>query len=233
MTPPPRARRPLDSPGLDRERIVDAALALTRRDGLQGLSMRKLAPELGVTTMALYYHVSNKDELVDAITDAVFAQIKLPSDTVTGWEQRLRTLGWSVHDVLVEFPGVADQIYTHQRFPPSAVPLVDYGVRTLVEAGFDLDEASEAFDVLASVVVTRTHFEANRRLALRGREESTLDRIRAGWHSLLSELDDQVPGVQGYVSHLDGGEPPQVFTRALDVVLAGLRCELEGRAEPS
>lgn len=225
MTTAHRPRRPLDAPGLDRDRILDAALAQTRRHGLQGLSMRKLAPELGVTTMALYYHFANKDELVDAITDAVFALVKVPPDDAGTWDERLRTLAWSVHDILVEFPGVADQIYTHQRYPASAVPLVDYGVRTLCEAGFDLDAASEAFDVLASVVITRTHFEAHQRLALG--ETALEERIREGWHRLDPALAGDVPGARGYVTHLDGAQAPRVFARALDVVLAGLRCELD------
>jgi len=214
--------------GLSAQQIVDAAMALTRRDGLQGLSMRKLATVLGVTSMAPYAYFASKEKLIGEITDQVFAQVKVPTDdTTVPWEERLRRFGWAVHDVLVEYPGVADQIYTYQRFPPSAVPLVDYGVRVLQDAGFDELRAAEAFDVLASVVITRTHFEAHQRLVMAHEPDTSLqDRIRAGWHRLDDALDGEVPGAQTYVDHLDRAVGATVFERALDVVLHGLRAEL-------
>jgi AcrR family transcriptional regulator len=210
------------------QQIVDAAMALTRRDGLSGLTMRKLAAALGVTSMAPYAHFPSKEALVDAITEQVFAQIKVPiDDTTQAWNDRLRSFAWAVHDVLVEYPGIADQIYTYQRFPPSAVPLLDFGVQVLRDAGFDDDRAAEAFDVLASVVITRTHFEAHQRLVASAQPDTTVDdRIRAGWHQLVDRLEDEAPGARTYVDHLDRSEGPTVFGRALDVVLLGLEAQL-------
>lgn len=225
-----RASRAADGPTLDRDQIVDAAMSLTRREGLHGWSMRRLGSSLGVTTMAIYYYFSGREALVDAITEEVFAQIKIPEtvDATAPWSDRLRRFGWAVHDVLVEYPGVADQIYTHQRFPPSAVALVDYGVSTLQAAGFDAEAASEAFDVLASVVITRTHFEAAQRLVA-DMDESPLDeRIRQGWRRLDDALED-VDAARSYVDHLDRSSVgTSVFARALDVVLLGLQAELDG-----
>lgn len=215
--------------GLSAQQIVDAAMAMTRRDGLQGLSMRRLATVLGVTSMAPYGYFASKEELIGEITDQVFAQVKVPDDGDLTWDERLRRFAWAVHDVLVEYPGVADQIYTYQRFPASAVPLVDYGVGVLREAGFDEVAAAEAFDVLASVVITRTHFEAHQRLVMAHEPNTSLeDRVRAGWHRLDDALGDAGPGVQSYVDHLDRALGARVFERALDVVLRGLRAELDG-----
>jgi AcrR family transcriptional regulator len=213
--------------GLSAQQIVEAAMALTRREGLQGLSMRKLATVLGVTSMAPYGYFASKERLIEEITDQVFAQVKVPEHADASWDDRLRQFAWAVHDVLVEYPGVADQIYTYQRFPASAVPLVDYGVRVLQEAGFDEVRAAEAFDVLASVVITRTHFEAHQRLVMAREPDTSLDdRIRAGWHRLDAALGDSVPGAQSYVDHLDRALGATVFQRALDVVLRGLSAEL-------
>ena len=229
MTTPPDDQPNRTASTLCPQQIVDAAMALTRRDGLQGLSMRKLATALGVTSMAAYAHFRSKDELVGAITDQVFAQVKVPADTEgLDWIDRLRSFAWAVHDVLVEYPGVADQIYTYQRFPPSAVPLLDFGVQVLRDAGFDDDAAAEAFDILASVVITRTHFEAHQRLVTASRPGPSLeDRIREGWHRLDAALDEEVPGARAYVGHLDRATGATVFGRALDVVLLGLQAELE------
>ncbi len=69
-TPPPRVP-------LTRERLVQAAIALADAGGLEGLSMRKLADELGVVPMAPYKHLASKDALLDAMVDVVFAEVAL------------------------------------------------------------------------------------------------------------------------------------------------------------
>jgi AcrR family transcriptional regulator len=232
---PERRTRNGPAAPLDTQQIVDAAMALTRREGLQGLTMRKLAGALGVTSMAPYHHFPSKEKLVEAITEQVFAQVKIP-DAVPDdtWDECLRRFGWAVHDVLVEYPGVADQIYTYQRFPLSAVPLVDHAVGTLEQAGFDERAAAEAFDVLASVVITRTHFEAHQRLVTASHPETSVDdRVREGWQHLEPAIDDSASAARDYVDQLDRSMGPRIFARALDVVLAGLRAELAEYADPS
>ena len=225
----PGGARP-DGPLLEREQIVDAALRLTRRHGLNGMSMRKLGDELGVTSMAIYWYFEGKDELVDAITEQVFAMIELPAHSNEPWDVRLRDFSKRVHDVLIDYPGIADQIFTYQNYPASSVALVEYGVRTLRDAGFDEIEAARAFDVVASVVITRSHFEAHQRLVS---EEDAVapsleERVEQGWDRLGGAIDESVPHARSYVDLLDdrilGAE---VFDRAVDVVLAGLKAQLE------
>ncbi len=77
-TPKP-ARAPREGP-LTRERIVRAALGLVDRDGLKALSMRRLGAALGVDPMAVYYHLPNKEALLDALVEAVMAEIDLGVD---------------------------------------------------------------------------------------------------------------------------------------------------------
>ena len=64
---------------LTRERVIAGAVALADRDGLDGLSMRRLGEELGVEAMSIYNHVANKDDLINGMADAVFGEIELPS----------------------------------------------------------------------------------------------------------------------------------------------------------
>ena len=71
------APRKANTPTLTREQIVTAAMELVDRDGLQALSMRKLAAELGVGTMSLYYHVPDKSALYDLILDAGLREVDL------------------------------------------------------------------------------------------------------------------------------------------------------------
>ncbi|MCX4749355.1 TetR/AcrR family transcriptional regulator C-terminal domain-containing protein [Kitasatospora sp. NBC_01287] len=100
---PARARRReprAGDPGLNRERIVQAAIAVADAEGLAPLSMRRVAAELGVATMALYRHVPSKEELVDLMADAVLLSTPLPAATLTGWRPRLAALArvqWSLY----------------------------------------------------------------------------------------------------------------------------------------
>src|SRR6478752_7154761 len=73
-----------------RDRVLRTAVAYADQAGLDGLTMRRLAQELDVAPMALYRHVANKDDLVDAMIDLVFAEIELPADDI-GWKAWMRT----------------------------------------------------------------------------------------------------------------------------------------------
>jgi TetR/AcrR family transcriptional regulator, tetracycline repressor protein len=98
--PPSRTREPLS-----RTRILDAALELVDTQGLDALSMRKLAAQLGVEAMSLYNHVQNKADLLDGIAARVFEDIALP-DAALPWDKRLRALGTAAHTALAAHPAV-------------------------------------------------------------------------------------------------------------------------------
>lgn len=91
-----RAQRP----GLTPERIIDAALELADRDGLEGLSMRTLAQGFGVVPMALYKHVSNKEELIDGMVDRVWAEVEAPPADL-GWREAMRRRSISLRSALL------------------------------------------------------------------------------------------------------------------------------------
>ncbi|MGI9602213.1 MAG: TetR family transcriptional regulator, partial [Acidimicrobiales bacterium] len=80
-------------------RLFGTAVTLADRDGLGAVTMRKLAAELDVEAMSLYHHVANKDEILDGMVDAVFAEIDLPSPEAA-WKPALRRRAISVRQVL-------------------------------------------------------------------------------------------------------------------------------------
>ena len=84
QTEPATSREPLS-----RERVLETAVALADRHGLEWLSMRKLAEELGVAAMSLYYYVPNKDELIDGMIDIVFGEIEPPPPELD-WKAAMR-----------------------------------------------------------------------------------------------------------------------------------------------
>jgi AcrR family transcriptional regulator len=84
---------------LSRERIVQAAVELADAEGLDGLSMRRLAEELDAAPMALYRHVANKDDLLDGMVDLVFGELEIP--TGVGWREAMRTRALDMRQALL------------------------------------------------------------------------------------------------------------------------------------
>ena len=76
---------------LNRTRVLHSAIELADQTGFDGLSMRKLAEQLGVVPMALYKHVADKDELLDGMVDLVFAEVDVPTDV--DWKTAMRVMG--------------------------------------------------------------------------------------------------------------------------------------------
>src|SRR3712207_9194505 len=93
------ARHPLRRAGLSRERVLRTAIALADEGGLEALTMRKLAKELGVEAMSLYNHVVSKDNLLDGMIDLVFAEIEAPSPD-DDWRTAMRKRALSTREVL-------------------------------------------------------------------------------------------------------------------------------------
>ncbi len=129
------------APQLCAEEILDRALRLIRADGVESLSMRKLAQALGVAPMSLYHHVANRAELIERVMDALLARIPTPPAQAEGWQQQLRSLGLSILDLLAWHPGIARAITMR---PPTAESrrVTRYTADVLLAAGFDQHTAA-------------------------------------------------------------------------------------------
>ena len=89
--------------GLSKQRVVVEAIRLADRDGVDGLSMRRLAGTLGAGAMSLYHYVASKDELLDAMIDVMFDEIELPPEG-TDWQAAMRQRAVSARQVLARHP---------------------------------------------------------------------------------------------------------------------------------
>jgi len=89
---------------LSRERVLHAAIVLADEGGIESLSMRKLADELGVKAMSLYNHIANKDDLLDGIVDAAWGEIVVPSGEAD-WKIGIREIAISAHETFLRHSG--------------------------------------------------------------------------------------------------------------------------------
>jgi AcrR family transcriptional regulator len=132
-----------------RDRAVQVAVGLADAGGLESLSMRKLAQEHGVEAMSLYYHVKNKDDLIDGMVDVVFSEIVLPSPG-EDWKTAMRERAESARAVLARHPWAIALM----RSTPGAATLrhLDATIGCLRTAGFSPAMAGHAMSLLDSYV---------------------------------------------------------------------------------
>ena len=148
---------------LGREEIVDAAMRVTKRTGLEGLTMRALAAELDVTPMAVYHHVQNKGELLQLVADTVILDVEVPPASAGPWEVRLAALARELRERLAEFPGVGPYLLGTDVPTPGADRLVESAIAMLVDAGFGEEEAALAFTAVHNYLLGRLYVEASLR----------------------------------------------------------------------
>ena len=130
---------------LSRPRVLQAAVALADRAGLEAFSMRGLAQELGVVPMALYKHVANKDELLDGMVDIVFGEIDLAARDLE-WRSAMRSRALSMREALRRHSWAIGMM--ESRHPgPANLRNHDAVMGCLREAGFSFELALHAYSV--------------------------------------------------------------------------------------
>lgn len=151
-----RAKRRLP---LSRERVLTAAIGIVDQGGITALSMRKLAHELGVEVMSLYYHVKNKDEILTGMLEMVFSEIEPPK---AGQDpmQAIRASAVARRDTLRRHPWVHDVTRSPERVTPAQLAYMEALLRTLREAGFSPRMTHHAYHILDSHIVGSTLWEA-------------------------------------------------------------------------
>ena len=129
--------------GLSKQRVVLEALRLADREGVDGLSMRRLAGELGAGAMSLYHYVANKEELLDAMIDVVFEEIELPAEE-TDWQSAMRRRSVSARQVLARHPWAIGLMESRTSPGPAHLRHREAVTACLRRAGFSVVMATHA-----------------------------------------------------------------------------------------
>lgn len=150
MPGPPDPRSTSRIP-LNRERVVQAAVALADEDGIESLTMRKLAGAVGVKPMSLYNHIGNKDDLLDGMIDVVFSEIELPSPA-DGWKTAMRQRGLSIRAVLSRHRWAIGLMESRTSPGPATLRHHDAVIGCLRNAGFSVELTAHAYSVLDAYI---------------------------------------------------------------------------------
>jgi AcrR family transcriptional regulator len=149
------AADPLPSPEarkrLSRERVLQAAIAHADTGGLEALTMRSLAEMLEVAPMALYRHVANKDDLIDAMVDVVFGEIGVPSGG-GDWKASMRRRAIAIRDALARHRWAVGLMESRRTPGPANLRHHDAVIGRLRAAGFDVEMAAHAYSLLDSYI---------------------------------------------------------------------------------
>ena len=229
MTPkkhlPTEPAEPSRGAELTIDEIVTAAVSLIRQHGIGGMSMRQLASVLGVTPMAIYYHVKNKEALLDLATDRIM-QSAAPADQDKGWKDRIKTLILDLQHLYHDYPGLARYAADHMS-SLAALRYIEMIMQIFQEAGFEGPAAAKAMTLIGFY---------NNPASLR------IDRpAGAGfWDELsqssiarrLSGVSSDFPNLRKALPHLRPANEAD-FRRGLDRLIEGIAADLEAaRGDP-
>jgi AcrR family transcriptional regulator len=236
MAAPPRSRR--DRPAksaLSREAIVDAALAILREEGLEAVSMRRIAQALDTGPASLYVYVANRDELHELLFDAAIAGIETEPVDPARWRDQLKALGHRMIKMMVEdYPGIAFLAMTHIPIGDNALRVTE-SMLALLKAGGASDQAAAYAADLLSMYVTAIAYEQSIYAArYRDPEHEKLEVKKLAQR--FATLDaERFPTMAGLAEAMTRGDGDERFELGLDVIVNGLQATpTEGRlnAEP-
>ena len=134
---------------LSRERVLQTAVTLADRDGVEGVSMRKIAQELGVVPMALYKHVAGKDELLGGMIDVVISQIDPPA-TDLGWKAAIRERILSARRALLRHPWASRVMESRTQPTPVVMAYMDSMIGMFIAGGFSIDLTHHVLHAMGS-----------------------------------------------------------------------------------
>ncbi len=206
---------------LSRQRVLEAALAIVDAEGLGALTMRRLGAELEVEAMSLYRHVPSKEALLDGIVELIVLEIDVPAVDDGDWAEAWRGVGRSYRQAALAHPNAFPLVTMRPLATPEALRRIDAAYDLLRRAGLDEQTSIVAFRTLASFT---------RGFAL---EEVTGRALGAQADGVEHRLDPrelpaaEFPRISELASRLVAADHGAVFESGLDLILTGLRAELE------
>jgi AcrR family transcriptional regulator len=141
---------------LSRERVLAAATALVDAEGIQALTMRRLAADLGIEAMSLYYHLPGKEGLLDGLAEAVVGEINAAADGVAGdgdWRALLRGRFLAAREVMLRHPWAPGLLTSRTTVPAGVMFYYEQILATLIEGGFSYRIAHRALHAFGSMAL--------------------------------------------------------------------------------
>ncbi|MFJ9679797.1 TetR/AcrR family transcriptional regulator [Streptomyces sp. NPDC101194] len=224
---PSRARRSDQPAGLDREKITAASVRLLDAEGLAKFSMRRLAAELDVTAMSLYWYVDTKDDLLELALDSVYSEIAPPREDAH-WHDRLRELATAYRHLLIRHVWVSPLAGHFLNMGPHSM-LFSYAIQDVIRAtGLPLHQQTGALSAVFQFVYGFGTIEGHfvQRSVDSGISQDEFFRQALGAIRSQPQLSRIVESSQDLMDARGGDTVEEMrerdFTFALDLLIAGI-----------
>jgi AcrR family transcriptional regulator len=218
MNAAPRQRSTRDRPAkapLSEAAVVDAALAILKSDGLDAVTMRRVATALDTGPASLYVYVSGREALLQAMQDRIMATVSLEAPDPARWRDQLHALLVRMRHALIEHPGIAATAMAQPPGSEASLLLVENLLGILLAGGIDPQDAAWAADIFA-LLVNYAAMEADAR-RVHGREQA--EGLYASFTALPPE---RFPLITAHAAQMVAGDSDERFRVAVDVVIDGV-----------
>lgn len=202
---------------LSRDAVLGEAMALLDEAGLDGLTMRALAERLDVAPMALYRHVSNKDDLLDGVLDQAVAGVEIPSHEL-GWREGLAALAHAIRATMLAHPGIVPVVVDRPSLGPSSLGIGEFAFTVLLRDGFAPELAERSLNSVLTYTLGFAALEVPRIRIDPTTSRRAVDRLDEGYAALPPALS-ATAAVAPSPARLVGDEQ---FTFGLDCILDSL-----------
>jgi AcrR family transcriptional regulator len=216
---------------LTREVIVDTALRLLDRDGLDGVSMRRVADELGTGAASLYAHVANKEELLDLLLERIIAEVDVPDPDPDRWQEQLHEVGMKMYAVYKAHRDIA--VVTLGVIPtgPNALRNADRMMAIMLAGHVPPKVAGWALDRLA-LYICADAFEGSILFKRQQASGLSMDEFAATYFNGVRDFfvnlpADRFPNLSKHVGDLMGGDHDARFAFGLDMIIRSLSTYIE------
>jgi AcrR family transcriptional regulator len=220
LPPPPwlhRGARPAPRRQLSQEAVIDAAIELLDQEGMDAVSMRRVAQVLGTGAASLYQHVGGKDELLMLMFDRIAAAVPPPpAPEPERWEEQLREAMFSVWRAMMAHPGIAAVAIGSIPSGPSALAYTEGVLAILRAGGLTKQQCAWASDNLFKFVTADAYEQS---LFVIDAKDEVHDQMEQYFRTLPP---GRFPTITGMVDELFSGDGEQRFAFGLDMLIAGL-----------
>lgn len=207
---------------LSREVIVSSALALADREGLEAVTMRRLAQDHGVTPMALYWHFKEKEHLLDGLAERLFADVALPAVSSAAWHVQLRGVLGAFLAAVRPHPSVAGLALTRILASAPGLAIADRVFGLLRLARFPPEQAAQVGSYLLCSIITLVTSQPGPGHALDAEARETA--IREKCAALGSLSPKRYPNIVASAEALTScADEDSYYARCLDLLVLGTR----------
>jgi AcrR family transcriptional regulator len=203
---------------LTRERVLRAAIALADEGGVEGLSMRRLADELGVKAMSLYNHIANKEDLLEGILDTALAEIAVPRPDAD-WRTQIREIAVSAHETMLKHSWAAD-LAVRAKPGPGRLRYGDSLLGCLRNAGFSKELTFHAYHIVESYIQGYTALVLNYRSVDLSQFDDVVARFVRGDYA--ADFPHFTEHALQHMQPEPGQDDVNAYELGLDLILDGL-----------